>query len=360
MQVPMQGQYFSHPVHYMQPYIQAQTHQMHPQDPLASFPATNPYLHPTASSLHLALTPNGPDLFKEPPAASGLSQEEEAQLLQQFYHEVRMEDRASEVMRIVNSFKLNPYAKLNIPFDSSLKDVKKQFRKLTLTVHPDKIQHPRGKEAFELLQKAQIEILDDKCRAKLHEILQLAQDNVRLELKKREKKDPLRNTLGRSIQKSQWKRTDEFYKLWLPKAQEFLGRAEFRMQNLNVRITEAEELMRQKAKEKHLKEWSDRAHESNYLRSRNARVSAWRTFMNPSTRKDDIHKEMKLMGGIKPPKWLREDKDRSYIPRVIKREDEWMEPAPTLPPGDKGANIANVPVKFAQQRMRGDFDAEGR
>ncbi|RVW37748.1 hypothetical protein CK203_039134 [Vitis vinifera] len=50
--------------------------------------------------------------------------------------------------RILACFKLNAFEYLNLPFDSSPDDVKKQYRKLSLLVHPDKCKHPQAKEAF--------------------------------------------------------------------------------------------------------------------------------------------------------------------------------------------------------------------
>jgi DnaJ family protein C protein 8 len=72
---------------------------------------------------------------------------------------------------VLSCFKLNPYEHLNLRFDSSVDDVKRQYRKarararrqrgacqadalacvaqISLMVHPDKCKHPRAREAFE-------------------------------------------------------------------------------------------------------------------------------------------------------------------------------------------------------------------
>ena len=85
-----------------------------------------------------------------------------------------------ELFRILSCFKLNPFEYLNLPFEASPEDLKKQYRKVTvfdrlefnvmiikfiifvsyshalclihvqlsLLVHPDKCKHPQAKEAF--------------------------------------------------------------------------------------------------------------------------------------------------------------------------------------------------------------------
>ncbi|GAV60816.1 DnaJ domain-containing protein [Cephalotus follicularis] len=85
-------------------------------------------------------------------------------LLKAFFAEVSEVERDNEVLRILSCFKLNPYDYLNLPFDASPEDVKKQYRKLSLLVHPDKCKHPQAKEAFEALEKAQQLLLDQEER----------------------------------------------------------------------------------------------------------------------------------------------------------------------------------------------------
>ena len=42
--------------------------------------------------------------------------------------------------------------------------VDKIYRKKSLMIHPDRFKHPRGPEAFDLLKKAEIELLDKEKR----------------------------------------------------------------------------------------------------------------------------------------------------------------------------------------------------
>lgn len=51
--------------------------------------------------------------------------------------------------RILWSFKLNPYERLNLRFTATPDEIRKQFRKLSLMVHPDKCKHAQAAEAFD-------------------------------------------------------------------------------------------------------------------------------------------------------------------------------------------------------------------
>ncbi|CAJ2642339.1 unnamed protein product [Trifolium pratense] len=83
-------------------------------------------------------------------------------LLKTFFAEVSEVERDNEVLRILSCFKLNPFEHLNLSFDSSIDEVKKQYRKISLMVHPDKCKHPQAKEAFGALAKAQ-QLFTLKC-----------------------------------------------------------------------------------------------------------------------------------------------------------------------------------------------------
>jgi hypothetical protein len=68
---------------------------------------------------------------------------------QAFFSDMKDVDRDNEVNRILWAFKLNAYEKLNLRFDATPDDIKRQFRKLSLMVHPDKCKHPQAATAFD-------------------------------------------------------------------------------------------------------------------------------------------------------------------------------------------------------------------
>ncbi|GAA5821622.1 hypothetical protein JCM11251_000939 [Rhodosporidiobolus azoricus] len=84
--------------------------------------------------------------------------------------------REAEVYRVLGAFKLNPYEILDLNLlpgagvtDS---DIQRTYRKKSLLIHPDKLKHPRGIEAFDLLKKAQAELSDPAKKKPLDEIIQ--------------------------------------------------------------------------------------------------------------------------------------------------------------------------------------------
>ncbi|KAI5475563.1 hypothetical protein MNV49_001159 [Pseudohyphozyma bogoriensis] len=83
--------------------------------------------------------------------------------------------RENEVMRIVKAFKLNPYEILDLDMmpgnGLTDTDIHKVYRKKSLLIHPDKLKHERGIEAFDLLKKAETEILEPAKRKLLDETI---------------------------------------------------------------------------------------------------------------------------------------------------------------------------------------------
>ena len=69
----------------------------------------------------------------------------------------------------MKSFKLNAYDVLDLKPGVSDSDVKMCYRKKSLMIHPDKTSNPVAPDAFDRLQKAHSDLLDEKLRAKLDE-----------------------------------------------------------------------------------------------------------------------------------------------------------------------------------------------
>ncbi|KAL5130552.1 hypothetical protein HKD37_12G033590 [Glycine soja] len=70
----------------------------------------------------------------------------------------------------------------NLPFDSSAEDVKKQYRKMSLMVQPDKCKHPQTKEAF-------ADFIVDHLSSEYCDSLLLDKKELRAKRKKQLKKD---------------------------------------------------------------------------------------------------------------------------------------------------------------------------
>eukprot|EP00252_Welwitschia_mirabilis_P008940 TRINITY_DN2120_c0_g1_i1.p1 TRINITY_DN2120_c0_g1~~TRINITY_DN2120_c0_g1_i1.p1 ORF type:complete len:247 (+),score=66.68 TRINITY_DN2120_c0_g1_i1:246-986(+) len=235
-------------------------------------------------------------------------------LLKEFFAEVSEVERNNEVIRILSCFKLNPYEHLNLPFDSSADDVKRQYRKLSLLVHPDKCKHPQAKEAFAALAKAQQLLLDPQEREYLVCQIDRAKDELLAERKKQLKKDnatKIKSLVDEGKYELNYLNTDEFKEKWKLKVREILTDQEWRRRKMQMRISEEEG--RLKKDEEEAKEmWKrKRETEQQWEETRENRVSSWRDFMKTG-------KKAKK-GEIRPPKLKTEDPNKSYVQRPVKR-----------------------------------------
>ncbi|KAK8942276.1 hypothetical protein KSP40_PGU015930 [Platanthera guangdongensis] len=239
---------------------------------------------------------------------------EEEQLLKSFFAEVSEVERENEVVRILSCFKLNPFEHLNLPFDSSLDDVKKQYRKLSLLVHPDKCKHPQAKDAFGALAKAQQLLLDPQEREYILSQVNNAREELRIKRKKELRKDSaskIKSLVDEGKFEHQYEQSKEVQQQLKLKVREILTEQEWRRRKMQMRISEEEG--RLKKDEEETKEmWKrKREHEEQWEGTREQRVSSWRDFMKGG-------KKVKK-GELRPPKLKTEDPNKSYVQRPVKR-----------------------------------------
>ncbi|KAL6645823.1 hypothetical protein ACP70R_017431 [Stipagrostis hirtigluma subsp. patula] len=277
------------------------------------------------------------------------SEADEDQLFKSFLAEVSEAERDNEVTRILGCFKLNPFEHLKLSFDSSPDEVKKQYRKLSLLVHPDKCKHPQAQEAFAVttlhkishfiyssrgyvfgdksgivvaaispsLAKAQQLLLDPQERGYILDQVAAAKEELRAKRKKELKKDSASkiksqvDEQGGGKYEEQFERSDEFQKQLIIKVREILTEKEWRRRKMQMRISEEEG--RLKKDEEETKEmWKrKREHEEKWEETRDQRVSSWRDFMKTGKKG--------RKGEIKPPKLKTEDPNKSYVQRPVKR-----------------------------------------
>ncbi|CAI9277574.1 unnamed protein product [Lactuca saligna] len=236
-------------------------------------------------------------------------------LLKNFYAEVSEVERDNEVARILSCFKLNAFEYLNLPFDSSPEEVKKQYRKLSLLVHPDKCKHPQAKEAFSALAKAQQLLLDPQEREYLVNQINAAREELRAKRKKQLKKDTaskLKSLVDEGKYEQEYEKSDDFQLQLKLKVRELLTDQEWRRRKMQMRISEEEGRLK-KDEEESKEMWKrKREHEEQWEGTRENRVSSWRDFMKGG-------KKVKK-GEIRPPKLKTEDPNKSYVQRPVKRD----------------------------------------
>ncbi|XP_022961276.1 dnaJ homolog subfamily C member 8-like isoform X2 [Cucurbita moschata] len=239
---------------------------------------------------------------------------EEDLLLKTFFAEVSEVERDNEVIRILSCFKLNPFEYLKLPFDATPEEVKRQYRKLSLLVHPDKCKHPQSKEAFAALAKAQQLLLDEQERGYILSQVNAAKEELLAKRKKHLKKDTaskIKSLVEEGKYEQQYERTEEFKQELKLKVREILTDQEWRRRKMQMRISEEEG--RLKKDEEETKEmWKKkREHEEQWEGTREQRVSSWRDFMKGG-------KKAKK-GETRPPKLKTEDPNKSYVQRPVKR-----------------------------------------
>ncbi|KAH9659516.1 J domain-containing protein [Citrus sinensis] len=217
-------------------------------------------------------------------------------LLKSFFAEVSEVERDNEVLRILSCFKLNPFEYLNLPFDVTPDDIKKQYRKLSLLVHPDKCKHPQAKEAFGALAKAQQLLSDEQERDYILTQVHAAKGELRAKRKKQLKKDAaskIKSLVDEGKYEQQYEQSEEF------------------QQELKLKISEEEGRLK-KDEEEQKEMWKrKREHEEQWEGTREQRVSSWRDFMKTGKKGKK--------GEIRPPKLKTEDPNKSYVQRPVKR-----------------------------------------
>ncbi|KAA0060165.1 DnaJ-like protein subfamily C member 8 [Cucumis melo var. makuwa] len=192
--------------------------------------------------------------------------------------------------RILSCFKLNPFEYLKLPFDASPEEVKRQYRKLSLLVHPDKCKHPQSKEAFAALAKAQQLLLDEQERDYILSQVNAAKEELLAKRKKHLKRDTaskIKSLVEEGKYEQQYESTEEFKQELKLKVREILTEQEWRRRKMQMR------------------------HEEQWEGTREQRVSSWRDFMKGG-------KKAKK-GETRPPKLKTEDPNKSYVQRPVKR-----------------------------------------
>ncbi|PSC75268.1 J domain-containing spf31 [Micractinium conductrix] len=254
--------------------------------------------------------------------------------LKEFYTDLKDAEREGEVQRILSAFKLNPYEQLGLHNDATPEEVRRQYRKVSLMVHPDKCKHARAKDAFEVIGAAQKDLMDEERRNKLAFLLNHAKDEVKKEWKKAAKGDAavrlaaIMNEEGKQGVEAAFEQTPEFHEAWKLKARDVLARSEWRKRKLTQRITEEEERAKEEFKEEKAVAKHKVKHEKAWEKTRDERVGSWRDFVSKKGGK----KQKAAPGGIKPPRMKESDQEKRYIQRPV---GEQFRPPPMKHAGPK-------------------------
>jgi DnaJ family protein C protein 8 len=150
-------------------------------------------------------------------------------------------------------------------------DIKNQYRKKSLLIHPDKTNNPQAPDAFDRLKKAQSTLMDEKERERLDEAIA----DARM-LLIRERKWTVDN--------SELK-TPEFAKDWREKTKTVLIDNEHRRRK-QMKAQLQEEGRQQRREEEEIEARKrKREYEQDWEASRDNRINSWRDFQKGAEKK---------------------------------------------------------------------------
>jgi DnaJ family protein C protein 8 len=186
----------------------------------------------------------------------------------------------AEIDRILNAFRLDAYAVLDLQPGVPENDIKITYRKISLLIHPDKTSNPRAPDAFDRLKKAQTELSDEKHRERLDEAIA----DARM-LLIREKKWTIDNP---ELQSTSFKAE------WREKTKEVLIDNEVRRRKQMKGQMQEEGRQQQKDDEEIQERKRKREHEQQWEATREKRIGSWRDFQKVKSGEVEKKKKKKL------------------------------------------------------------------
>ncbi|KAL8631712.1 hypothetical protein Q9189_002520, partial [Teloschistes chrysophthalmus] len=175
-------------------------------------------------------------------------------------------NKDAEIDRILKAFRLDAYAVLNLQPGVPDTQIKIQYRKLSLLIHPDKTSNPSAPTAFDRLKKAQTELMDPKQRTHLDECIA----DARMLLIRERKL---------TTDSPEVKAPDaEFLGAWRKKTVEVLVDAEARRRKQLRAQMQEEGREQRKVDEEVEARKRRREHEVKWEETREGRIGSWRDF----------------------------------------------------------------------------------
>lgn len=168
--------------------------------------------------------------------------------------------------------------------------IKAQYRKKSLLIHPDKTKNAQAPDAFDRLAKANQELSDEKTRERLDEAIADARMLLirerKLTVDSPEVKDP--------------SSYPEFESAWRDKTKHVLIENEVRKRK-QMKAAMQEEGRQQRKEDEELEvRKRKREHEQDWEKTRDARIGSWRDFQKGTAAKKDGGEKTKKKKKMKP------------------------------------------------------------
>lgn len=194
-------------------------------------------------------------------------------------------------------FNLNPFEVLQVDPDSSLDEIKKKYRRLSILVHPDKNidDSERAQQAFEIANRAWKTLESDDTRKKCLDICEEAKERTDHMIEQKRKKQKKDNRVDEGIPEDDpVKYKHAIYVMTM----KLFADMERKRQHLEVRDMEERKRKREAEIEQEEQKSFEKEWAKNFEESRQNRVDSWKTFQSGGGKE----KKKKKIQGFKPPK----------------------------------------------------------
>ncbi|XP_053208494.1 dnaJ homolog subfamily C member 8-like [Panonychus citri] len=179
---------------------------------------------------------------------------------------------------------LNPFSVLLLDYDASLEAIKKQYKKLSILLHPDKNPENREKAqiAFDILNKAYRSLEDEISRARALEVVEEAKFKVNQNIEEKRKKLKREGKTDLQVDEDDPEKLKHAIHVLTMKLFADYERKRRAMEDRNTedRKRKREGEIEEEEKKKAEHEWN-----KNYEESREIRVSSWKNFQTTSKAK---------------------------------------------------------------------------
>lgn len=288
------------------------------------------------------------------------SDDEKEEIVDEFLYEVGQVERRAEIERVLKSFKLNPLEVLKIASSATSTEIKAEYKKISMLIHPDKVEESSrdmAQKAFTILNDAQKDLLDETKRSALQSVINQARSKVKSDKEEalsndikarnkliREQKEKVTQQLLRSVSIDNEAPVAElpvlserdvcadadFEEQVMATMKEILIEREWRQRQLEKEAARIENASMQSKREQFEKSQLKQSEEKDWEDGREKRVNSWRNFTKAAAVSDlsafdadDItgkKKKKRKLGMLKTPKLTQEDPNATYIKRVIRKD----------------------------------------
>ncbi|XP_067010912.1 dnaJ homolog subfamily C member 8 [Anabrus simplex] len=245
-----------------------------------------------------------------PTMGAGILPVEKEEQFNEFYTEVKEIEKRDSVLtpkqqidRLLRPgstyFNLNPYEVLQVEADSTLDEVKKKYKRLSILVHPDKNQDDpdRAQQAFEIVNRAWKTLENEETRAKCLDVIEEAKartDHMISEKRKKLKRE------GKEPRVEEDDAANYKHAVYVMTMKLFAD-MERKRRDLEQRDMEERKRKREQEIEEEEKATIEKEWQKNFEESRQNRVESWKAFQAASSGSGKT-KNKKVRGGFKPPK----------------------------------------------------------